>query len=344
MKLHQGSAFMLVAICVSGCASYEERRLAAKPATIVYQQPHVSGSERGSQYRNSGRAAYEGLYQAPGNETRGTRNRSRNFAWYDPKRQLAQPPEVDRIPVPGGNYQPAPVAKRVEDSREYQDVLREKQEMESRLHQMESALASQRQQMQAIQAQRPATPNYTVQSNPDRQLAAEAARLRQQVGSLENQLSRQTSRLQQLQNELAQSETRREQDNLKMSQLTADLLREQAEKFQQAEAKRLALPKPSTPKPETEPKATPRQRALPASANSVPSHSAPRSSAPVLPKPSVTYSDQVHRHTVRPGESLSSIARMYRIPIDVVMNRNQIHNANDLKVGQPLLIPLRRIQ
>lgn len=46
-------------------------------------------------------------------------------------------------------------------------------------------------------------------------------------------------------------------------------------------------------------------------------------------------------HTVRPGETLSGIARSHGARVSDVINANRISNPNALQVGQELVIPIR---
>lgn len=53
-----------------------------------------------------------------------------------------------------------------------------------------------------------------------------------------------------------------------------------------------------------------------------------------------TQDDAPPVHLVRYGETLSEIAQAYGIPLDVLMADNAIADADDIRVGQPLLLPL----
>lgn len=55
---------------------------------------------------------------------------------------------------------------------------------------------------------------------------------------------------------------------------------------------------------------------------------------------SSVYADEVIYHVVRPGESLSSIARKYGVNYMTLARYNGIRNANLLRVGQRLRIPV----
>ncbi len=44
-------------------------------------------------------------------------------------------------------------------------------------------------------------------------------------------------------------------------------------------------------------------------------------------------------HTVKDGETLYSIARLYQVPVDAIAKVNGIKNPDVLKVGQQLIIP-----
>ena len=44
-------------------------------------------------------------------------------------------------------------------------------------------------------------------------------------------------------------------------------------------------------------------------------------------------------HTVKPGESLYTIARQYQVPVDAIAKVNGVKNPDDIQVGQQLIIP-----
>lgn len=45
-------------------------------------------------------------------------------------------------------------------------------------------------------------------------------------------------------------------------------------------------------------------------------------------------------HVIRPGETLSTISRLYSIPLNELININEVPNPNNLVVGQTLVIPI----
>jgi membrane-bound lytic murein transglycosylase D len=61
--------------------------------------------------------------------------------------------------------------------------------------------------------------------------------------------------------------------------------------------------------------------------------------ASYVPPAEVTYA----RHRVRPGETLSTIARRYRTSIDSIVRVNHLRSRNQIRVGQHLKIPQRGI-
>jgi len=46
-----------------------------------------------------------------------------------------------------------------------------------------------------------------------------------------------------------------------------------------------------------------------------------------------------YAHTVKPGQTLSVIAREYKTTTDAIVKANNLKSANDIKVGQELFIP-----
>jgi membrane-bound lytic murein transglycosylase D len=56
-----------------------------------------------------------------------------------------------------------------------------------------------------------------------------------------------------------------------------------------------------------------------------------------VPPPQVSYA----RHRVRPGETLSTIARRYRTSINAIAKANHLRSRNRIRVGQRLKIPAR---
>ncbi|MEA1928760.1 MAG: LysM domain-containing protein [Candidatus Auribacterota bacterium] len=48
---------------------------------------------------------------------------------------------------------------------------------------------------------------------------------------------------------------------------------------------------------------------------------------------------QGYEHVVKSGESLSTIAREYKVTVDVIVDANQLANPNAIRVGQILFIP-----
>lgn len=49
-------------------------------------------------------------------------------------------------------------------------------------------------------------------------------------------------------------------------------------------------------------------------------------------------------YTVRPGDTLYTIARQYGIPVDLLMKANRIRNPYNLRIGSRLCIPSERPQ
>jgi len=46
-----------------------------------------------------------------------------------------------------------------------------------------------------------------------------------------------------------------------------------------------------------------------------------------------------YEHTVGPGETLSEIARAYKVKMSAIVEANQLSRPDNLKVGQKLFIP-----
>lgn len=56
-------------------------------------------------------------------------------------------------------------------------------------------------------------------------------------------------------------------------------------------------------------------------------------------RPAVSARQSGYNHTVAPGQTLSLIAREYKIAVDAIMKANDLKNANQIRVGQVLFIP-----
>jgi len=59
-----------------------------------------------------------------------------------------------------------------------------------------------------------------------------------------------------------------------------------------------------------------------------------------IPSAQAAASGTMQEHIVKPGETLSAIARLYDVHVDALRFINNIHN-DDLPVGTRLLIPVR---
>jgi LysM repeat protein len=46
-------------------------------------------------------------------------------------------------------------------------------------------------------------------------------------------------------------------------------------------------------------------------------------------------------HTVKAGETLSSIARKYNVTVEAIVEANELANPDSLNVGQALIIPVQ---
>ena len=44
-------------------------------------------------------------------------------------------------------------------------------------------------------------------------------------------------------------------------------------------------------------------------------------------------------YTVNPGDSIYRISRRYGVPVDTIVNANQLSNPNSLAVGQAIVVP-----
>lgn len=50
-------------------------------------------------------------------------------------------------------------------------------------------------------------------------------------------------------------------------------------------------------------------------------------------------SGQGYEHVVKPGETLSDIAKAYNVTVSAIVKENKLANANSIRVGQKLFIP-----
>jgi LysM repeat protein len=57
------------------------------------------------------------------------------------------------------------------------------------------------------------------------------------------------------------------------------------------------------------------------------------------PRPARAASDSGYEHVVKPGETLSEIAKAYGVKAKVITSANKLKNPDDLRVGQKLFIP-----
>jgi len=67
--------------------------------------------------------------------------------------------------------------------------------------------------------------------------------------------------------------------------------------------------------------------------------STPSASTPVAPAESASHPMNGNTHTVARGETLTSIAKMYRVSIDELQNANNIEDGRKLQAGQTIVIP-----
>ena len=65
----------------------------------------------------------------------------------------------------------------------------------------------------------------------------------------------------------------------------------------------------------------------------------PTSTPTPVPTPTPTPAPTPATHVVRPGETLTRIAQLYEVPVDVIVQLNDISNPDSLVVGQPLRLP-----
>ena len=67
--------------------------------------------------------------------------------------------------------------------------------------------------------------------------------------------------------------------------------------------------------------------------------STPSAATPVAPAESASHPMNGNTHTVARGETLTSIAKMYRVSIDELQNANNIEDGRKLQAGQTIVIP-----
>ena len=65
----------------------------------------------------------------------------------------------------------------------------------------------------------------------------------------------------------------------------------------------------------------------------------PSPSTPAAPAESASHPMNGNTHTVARGETLTSIAKMYRVSIDELQNANNIEDGRKLQAGQTIVIP-----
>jgi len=65
----------------------------------------------------------------------------------------------------------------------------------------------------------------------------------------------------------------------------------------------------------------------------------PSAATPVAPAESVSRPINGNTHTVARGETLTSIAKMYKVTIDELQNANNIEDGRKLQAGQTIVIP-----
>ena len=65
----------------------------------------------------------------------------------------------------------------------------------------------------------------------------------------------------------------------------------------------------------------------------------PSAATPIAPAESASHPMNGNTHTVARGETLTSIAKMYRVSIDELQNANNIEDGRKLQAGQTIVIP-----
>ena len=76
-------------------------------------------------------------------------------------------------------------------------------------------------------------------------------------------------------------------------------------------------------------------------ASTPPAHTkSPVAAGPYNPSAQLVNVKEAQEHIVQPGESLSTIAAAYKVKLGDVMQLNGIKNANIIRPGQKLLIPI----
>ena len=67
--------------------------------------------------------------------------------------------------------------------------------------------------------------------------------------------------------------------------------------------------------------------------------STPSASTPVAPAESASHPMNGNTHTVARGETLTSIAKMYKVGVDELQKANNIEDGRKLQAGQTIVIP-----
>lgn len=60
---------------------------------------------------------------------------------------------------------------------------------------------------------------------------------------------------------------------------------------------------------------------------------------PPPPPPPAGAARSGYEHTVKAGETLSAIAKTYKVSMDAILKANKLKNANAIRIGQKLFIP-----
>jgi LysM repeat protein len=100
----------------------------------------------------------------------------------------------------------------------------------------------------------------------------------------------------------------------------------------------VATASPNAPTPPVSTRAAPTAAPATSAQTAAPASATPAATAARTPVPT-SAEPTLRTHTVRNGDTLSAIAARYDTTVAAIVNLNDLNNANNLRVGQVLLIP-----